>query len=98
MNKPQFNPDWRNLPIAYKTKTRKGKHVFRIRLNTDELLSRFEEGKTVIAIDIPVKYGKIPVIKGRKKAWEGLNFYCWAMEKEKLDELKNGEDDEVSDM
>lgn len=79
-----FSPDWKDLPSAFKRVTQKGKKVFRINLNVDEILARLEEGKNLIAIDVICdKYGNISTRKGVSKgrSWEAFNYYAWAMKK-----------------
>jgi hypothetical protein len=80
-----FNPDWKDLPNAFLVTTRKGKHVFRIRLNTPEILSQLEAGRTHLAIDIPANQrGEITFRSGKSKntqrPYKGFPFYAWAME------------------
>lgn len=88
--KAQFNPDFRDLPHAFFTTTKKGKHVYRMRLNEDEILTQLEQGNTQISIDIPCDAnGVIKTRTGRTgaKAWKSFGFYGWAVPK-KQEEAK----------
>ena len=80
--KKMFEPgkDW---PNAFLTTTKKGKEVFRVYLNVDEILSQLEKGNTFMAIDIPAKNGNIQMRNGSKNGrnWRSFSFYAWAMQK-----------------
>ena len=81
MNKKQFEPG-KDRPRAFVTRTKKGKNVFRIYLNMDEILSNLEAGKTKMAYDIPVNdKGFIPFKFGNKggRSWKSFDYYAWAI-------------------
>jgi len=88
MNKKMFNPEWKDLPRGFLTTTRKGKQVYRIKLNEDEIIARLEEGKNKIALDILTnRNGEIAIQKGFKngRPWRAVSFYAWAREEGKKD-------------
>ena len=80
--KKMFEPG-KDMPNAFLTTTKKGKQVYRMYLNIDEILARLEEGKTMMAIDIPTNKGMINFRNGSKngKSWRSLAYYAWAVEK-----------------
>jgi len=82
--KKMFEPG-RDMPNAFLTTTKKGKQVYRMYLNTDEIIARLEEGKTMMAIDIPSKLGNINIRSGSKngRQWKSLAYYAWAVERKK---------------
>jgi len=82
--KKMFEPG-KDMPNAFLTTTKKGKQVFRMYLNIDEILARLEEGKTMMAIDIPARNGQIHTRVGTKngRSWKSLAYYAWAIEKKK---------------
>ena len=63
------------ITMAFKRITKKGCPVYRINVNTTELLSYLEEGKTEVRIDVIPKeiHG---CSKGRK--WDAVRYYTWA--------------------
>ena len=78
-----FEPDFKDLPRAFLTTTKKGKQVYRIYLNLDEILARLEEGKKRMALDIPTRNGYINVMQGKGKTgkpYKSFSYYGWAME------------------
>ena len=77
------------LPRAFLTTTKKGKDVFRIHIERDKFLTSLEEGKTMMAIDIPAPKGNISISTGFKngKQWKGITYYDWAV---KPQEKTNG--------
>ena len=82
MKNRMFNPG-KFLPHAYLVRTQKGKDVYRIRMNIDEILSRLEENKKHMCIDIPAKNGVIQYASGNNngsKPWKAITFYAWAVE------------------
>jgi len=83
--KKMFNPDFKDLPNAFLTTTGKGRKVFRINLNSDEILARLEEGKKRMAIDIPTNNGSIRFKNGshKGKRWTAFSYYAWAVEEVK---------------
>lgn len=84
--KKLFDPDWRDLPNAFLTTTKKGKQVYRMQINVDEILSRLEEGKSHICIDVITnKQGYPQIRQGSKngKSWRSFPYYGWAQKKEK---------------
>jgi len=68
---------------AFQTFTKKGRSVFRINLDNNEILSHLEQGDTHIAIDIITGHGGLTKIfsgtskKGRP--YKALMYYTWAM-------------------
>ena len=81
--KKQFEPDFRDLPSAFLTVTKKGKSVYRIRLNTSEILDALERGNTVLSLDIPCDAnGTIRTRTGKTKlgkTYKAFSFYGWAV-------------------
>ena len=71
-----------NIKNAFRTKTRAGHSVFRIKIDNDEVLSALEKGDTHIAIDICTdKYGNPSIYKGngKKGAYCAMSYYTWSM-------------------
>jgi hypothetical protein len=70
---------------AFRRTTKKGKPIYRIMINVDEILANLESNKTLMAIDIPCNPdGSISKTKGHKAggaSWEGIEYYTWAIEK-----------------
>ena len=83
--KTMFYAGGKFLPNAYLIRTKKGKEVFRISINVDEVLARLEEGKTSMAIDIPTKNGFPRMSSGNngRGPWKAIQYYAWAVEKKK---------------
>ena len=79
---------------AFGRTTHKGHKVFRIVVDTQEILNNLEQGKTLIAIDILTRGGMVKHISGtgkNGKPYEALQYYTWATQKEdKHEEAKNG--------
>ena len=70
--------------MAFQTTTKKGHKVYRITLDTNEILSFLENNKTQIRYDIICdKYGNPQVARGvsKGKPWQSIMFYSWATEK-----------------
>ena len=82
--KKMFQPG-KLLPHAYLTKTRKGRFVFRIGLNTDEILGRLEEGRNRIFIDIRANKNQetaYAIGNNGKGQWKAVQYYAWALPRE----------------
>lgn len=70
---------------AFETITKKGHKVFRIEVDTNEILSFLEQGKTKIRYDIMTKNGIIQARTGvgkNGKPYRALHYYTWAMSKD----------------
>lgn len=68
---------------AFETHTKKGATIFRIYIDTNEVLSYLEQGKTKIAMDIMTSGGFVKIGKGvgrNGKPYRALHYYTWAME------------------
>jgi hypothetical protein len=78
-----------NKVNAFQTTTKKGNTVFRVTIDTNEILSNLEQNKTVIRYDIMCdKYGNPIIAKGQTKngrQWKALMYYSWAQEKKNED-------------
>lgn len=83
MSNTQTQTTMKQKTFAFKRVTRKGKVVYRITLDNQQILDNLEQGKTVMAIDIPANNsGGISITKATNKAgkaWEGIAYYSWAM-------------------
>ena len=80
--KKQFDPNFRDLPSAFLTETKKGKKVYRIRLSTAEILDCMEKGNTQLSIDLICdRNGALKPRTGtfKGKTWSAINFYGWAV-------------------
>jgi hypothetical protein len=79
---------------AFAKTTAKGHKVYRIMVDTNEILSYLEQGRKLIGIDIMTNAGLVKIIKGTKgtKAWEALQYYVWGtVAKEERKEVERGE-------
>lgn len=69
---------------AYARLTRTGHKVYRIKVDTNEILSYLEHGKTIIGIDIVTSKGSPKIVVGRAKnsgkPYEAIQYYTWAIE------------------
>jgi hypothetical protein len=78
-----------NKVNAFQVDTKKGNKVFRVTIDTNEILSNLEQGKTIIRYDIMCdKYGNPIVARGTAKTgkpWRALMYYTWAQEKKNED-------------
>lgn len=65
---------------AFEKTTQKGKKVFRINIDNNEILSHLEQGNTHIAIDILTEKGQPKTFSGRSKFgnYRALMYYIWA--------------------
>ena len=81
----RYNPYNKN---AYKRQTRTGNRVFRIYVDTNEILSHLEQGKCLIAYDIQTVGGMIKTITGSKNGqqWEAIQYQVWARTKDEAKE------------
>ena len=74
-----------NKVNAFQTTTKNGNRVFRVAIDTNEILSHLEQGKTMIRYDIMCDKGGNPIVaNGRTKAgkpWRALMYYVWALPK-----------------
>ena len=70
------------IASAYKTTTRKGSQVFRIKIDTNEILSHLEQGNSNIALDILTnKKTGLPYLhfgKSKFGNYSALSYYTWA--------------------
>jgi len=66
---------------AFETTTKAGKKVFRLMIDTGEVLNHLEQGRTIIAYDILTNGGTIKTISGNKngKSWKALQYYSWGL-------------------
>jgi hypothetical protein len=82
--KSTFSPQFNDLPKAFKTVTKKGKTVYRIRLNMSEILAKLEEGNSDLFLDVPAPNGSIKIIRGSRngRTWEAFQYYGWAGKKQ----------------
>jgi len=74
---------------AFKKTTKKGHTVYRIMLDTSEILNMLEQNKPVIGIDIMTANGLVKTISGKSKkgySWEALTYYIWSKEKTPVNE------------
>ena len=85
MSKKMFEPNWRDLPNGWLTTTRKGKRVYRFRLNEDELIAKLEAGQVNICIDVLADNKGEPIIRTsydkQKRVVKRMPFYAWALPK-----------------
>ena len=68
--------------LGFKTKTRKGETIFRIKLDIPKILSDIEQGNVNQAIDIIAdKAGNVGIFSanGSKGRYTDLRYYTWAM-------------------
>lgn len=68
---------------AFQTTTKKGRNVFRINVDNNEILSHMEQGHTHIAIDIITGQGGLTKIfngtsKKTGRPYKALMYYVWA--------------------
>jgi len=66
---------------AFETTTKTGKKVFRLTVDTAEVLDHLENGRTIIAFDIMTNGGTVKTISGNKngRSWRALQYYCWGL-------------------
>lgn len=75
---------------AFKRTTKKGHVVYRIMVDTNEILSNLEQNKTVIGVDIMTNNGLVKTISGKSKkgySWEALTYYVWSKTKDPVKEV-----------
>ena len=78
---------------AFETVTKKGATIYRIKIDTNEVLSYLEQGKTTIAIDIISRFGLVRSGKTKAgKPYKALHYYTWAREPK---EVTNGTSTQV---
>lgn len=86
----------RVISNAFKTTTKSGHNVYRIYVNTNEILGYLEEGRKRICIDILTnsKTGQPRYASGVAKTgrpWQALQYSTWAVpEKEDSNGATNG--------